>query len=147
MTEPDEAPLNEASPGPWHHVNPGMVSLKTRTIYGTVPTEPDEPRIAWNACAAARYDDEENGNPLGLPQGMPNFEDFRDGYRAGAAASAERIKELEARVAELKAALKPLSECEIPEESDSLPDGYGCRYYVTFGEIRTARALLKDPDQ
>jgi len=69
-------------------------------------SEADEVHIAWGACAAARYDDEENGNPLGLPQGMPNFEDFRDGYRAGAAASAERIKELEARVAELERQLR-----------------------------------------
>jgi len=56
---------------------------------------------------------------------------------------AERIKELEARVAELEAALKPLAQCEIPGESPRLPDDHGCRYYFTFGEIRRARAVLK----
>ena len=58
---------------------------------------------------------------------------------------AERNKELEARVAELEAALKHLAQCEIPGEIPSLPDDHGCRYYFTFGEIRTARALLNEP--
>jgi len=62
-------------------------------------TEPDEVYAAWEACACDRYEDEENGNPLDLPQGMPNFADFRDGYRAGQAASAERIKALEEELA------------------------------------------------
>ncbi len=66
-------------------------------------------------------------------------------YRAGAAASAERIKELEARVKELEAALKPLAQCEIPGECPRLPDDHGCRYYFSFGEIRRARAALNEP--
>lgn len=116
------------------------------------PPEPepvvDPDLMAFREWAARRS--EANGSTdwaSAYRQGRFDHTDKAYAYRAGAAGSAERIKELEARVAELKAALKPLSECEIPEESDSLPDGYGCRYYVTFGEIRTARALLKGPDQ
>ena len=52
-----------------------------------------------------------------------------------------------ARVAELEAALKPLAQCEIPGESPRLPDDHGCRYYFSFGEIRRARAVLKEADQ
>ena len=58
-------------------------------------TEPDEAHRAWDECATARFEDEMNGNPLDLPQGMPNIVDFKDGYRAGAAASEARIKALE----------------------------------------------------
>ena len=100
-------------------------------------TEPDEVHIAWGACAAARYDDEENGNPLGLPQGMPNFEDFRDGYRAGAAASAERIKELEAEARELNEALvavvMEVTARDVPITTDTI------RFSAPI------RALLKEP--
>ncbi|MEN9419858.1 MAG: hypothetical protein RI988_3479 [Pseudomonadota bacterium] len=64
--------------------------------------EPDEVYAAWEACACDRYKDEENGNPLGLPQGMPNIDDFKDGYRAGQAASAERIKALEEEIAAMQ---------------------------------------------
>jgi hypothetical protein len=75
-------------------------------------TEPDEVYAAWEACACDRYEDEENGNPLGLPQGMPNFADFRDGYRAGQAASAERIKALEELIQKYNAARALLKEAD-----------------------------------
>ena len=42
-----------------------------------------------------------------IRDGELDFDYFADAFRAGAAASADRIKELEARVAELEAALRP----------------------------------------
>jgi hypothetical protein len=66
-------------------------------------------------------------------------------YRAGRAASAERIKALEE-------ALRPLDECAIiGSDSGSRrawnPDDHGARYFITYREIRRARALLKEADQ
>lgn len=44
MTSPDKVDVEglraiaeKATPGPWHHVNPGRVLPKTRTIHGPVP--------------------------------------------------------------------------------------------------------------
>ena len=66
-------------------------------------------------------------------------------YRAGQAASAARIKALEE-------ALRPLDECAIiGSDSGSRrawnPDDHGARYFITYREIRRARALLKEADQ
>ena len=97
--------------------------------------EPDEAHIAWGACAAARYDDEENGNPLGLPQGMPNFEDFRDGYRAGAAAFADREEKLKVALADTLSGLEYIREF------------HGPLYGVGWGRFEPYRALLKEADQ
>lgn len=41
MTSPSELLklAREATPGPWYHVNAGMVLPKTRTVHGVVPAE------------------------------------------------------------------------------------------------------------
>jgi hypothetical protein len=62
---------------------------------------------------------------------------YAHGYRAGQAASAERIKALEE-------ALRSLAECEIIEPDVPIPDDHGARYFITYGELRRARALLKE---
>ena len=96
-------------------------------------TEPDEAHAAWEACACDRFEDEQNGNPLDLPQGMPNFADFRDGYRAGQAESAERIKALE-EVAQNLIALFDYDDHEVSARAwDEALD--------------EARKLLKEADQ
>jgi hypothetical protein len=105
--------LGAASPGPWHHVNPGMVSPKTRTVHGTVPAEridyvstwpglgtPPGHRVVINREAGVRTAD------MALIATTPALASEVLHLRAGAAASAERIKELEARVAELELQLK-----------------------------------------
>ena len=101
-------------------------------------TEPDEARIAWNACAAARFEDEENGNPLGLPQGMPNFDDFKDGYRAGAAASEARIKELEAELKDTEQDLHDYS-VELGRPTSALNKGH--RESVLIGQQMSAERI------
>lgn len=72
-------------------------------------TKPDE-ALLWARERAAKWQDEGGGEagPAYRRGGL----DFLlgeevEGYLAGAAASADRIKELEARVAELEAALRP----------------------------------------
>jgi hypothetical protein len=75
-----------------------------------------------------------------LEQEAEGRRNWLEGYRAGQAASAERIKTLEE-------ALRPLAECEITEPDVLIPDDYGARYFITYGEIRRARALLKEADQ
>jgi hypothetical protein len=96
-------------------------------------TEPDEALI-W-----ARL---QNGNPAKPRTITDNYRAglMAHGYRAGQAASAERIKALEE-------ALRPLAECEITEPDVPIPDDYGGRYFITYGEIRRARNLLKEAAQ
>jgi hypothetical protein len=54
-----------------------------------------------------------------------------------------RPNALEAQIAELKEALRPLAECAmIGSGSGPLPDDYGARYFITYGEIRRARKAL-----
>ncbi len=52
----------------------------------------------------------------------------------------------------LEEALGPLAECAIigsdsGSRRDWNSDDYGARYFITYGEIRRARALLKEADQ
>ena len=72
-------------------------------------TEPDE-ALLWARERAARWQDE-GGGEAGPAYRRGDLDFFLgdevEGYRAGAAASAERIARLEARVAELEAALRP----------------------------------------
>lgn len=101
------------------------------------------------------------------------FEGDARAYRAGAAASAERIKALEARVAELEAEFDegPIcqtsaSKSEEPQTSDRaalealilvverdghdgshLEDDDGQNECPVCATVATIRALLKDPDQ
>jgi len=101
--------LDAATPGPWHHVNPGMVSPKTRTIHGTVPAEPVDYVSTWPGL----------GTPPGHRVVIPRDAGVRSAdmaliaeapalaaevleLRAQAAASAERIKELELFVAQIE---------------------------------------------
>ena len=52
-------------------------------------------------------------------------------------------KALEAKIAALEEALRPLAECAIiGPGGDHLPDGGGARYFMTYGEIRRARRAL-----
>ncbi len=120
MTEAElQALLDAASPGPWHHVNPGMVSPKTRTVHGPVPAEridyvstwpglgtPDGHRVVIDRRSGVRSAD------MALIAEVPALAAEVLALRAGAAASAERIKELEAKVAELEAALVKANEPE-----------------------------------
>jgi hypothetical protein len=120
MTEPDEALLwardhelrsllAAASPGPWHHVNAGKVSRKTRTVHGTVPAEPIDYVSTWPGLgtppghrvivhreAGARTAD------LALIAEAPALASEVLNLRAGQAASAERIKALEEENAALE---------------------------------------------
>jgi len=57
------------------------------------------------------------------------------------------IKEQRRRIKALEEALGPLAECEITEPDVLIPDDYGGRYFITYGEIRRARNLLKEADQ
>lgn len=104
-------------------------------------TEPDE-ALLWARERAARWQDEGGGEagPAYRRGGL----DFLlgeevEGYRAGAAASAERIKELEAEVRELKEALVAVvmeaTARDVPITTDTI------RFSAPI------RALLKDPDQ
>lgn len=73
-----------------------------------------------------------------------------EAYLAGAAASADREEELEARVAELEAALKPLA--ALAEKIGTKPKDESCwcgqdGAVIRFGDIRRARALLKEGEQ
>jgi hypothetical protein len=48
----------------------------------------------------------------------------------------------------LAEALRPLDECAMIEpDSGPLPDDHGARYFITYGEIRRARARLKEAGQ
>ena len=62
-------------------------------------------------------------------------------------AKPDRTKALEAQIAELKEALRPLAECEIIEPDVPIPDDHGARYFITYREIRRARARLKEADR
>ena len=113
-------------------------------------TEPDEALIWARERAKADWlecDDEVGGLHAAaedFPSGdSDHFEDIEwraEAYRAGQAASAERIKALEE-------ALRPLAECKITEPDVPIPDDYGGRYFIAYGEIRRARNLLKESDQ
>ena len=56
------------------------------------------------------------------------------------------IEEQRRRIKALEEALRPLAECEITEPDVLIPDDYGGRYFITYGEIRRARNLLKEAD-
>ena len=107
-------------------------------------TEPDEALICARRWRCKNLQD--LGFPPSLVQSVSEgstdetLQSFAHGYRAGQAASAERIKTLEE-------ALRPLAECEIIEPDVPIPDDYGARYFITYGEIRRARALLEEADQ
>lgn len=98
--------LAAASPGPWHHVNAGMVSPKTRTVHGTVSAEPIDYVSTWpglgtppshrvvvNREAGVRTAD------MALIAEAPSLASEVLNLRAGQAASAERIKALEEALA------------------------------------------------
>ena len=132
MTDAElHALLDAASPGPWHHVNPGMVSPKTRTIHGTVPAEPIDYVSTWpglgtppghrvviNRDAGVRSAD------MALIAEAPALAAEVLALRAGAAASAERIKALEARVAELE---RRLSGGGVPTAPTPIGQGHSLR--------------------
>lgn len=63
-------------------------------------------------------------------------------YRAGAAASADRIRELEARVAELELFVAQIAHRFVPKK---MP--LGLLRANCWSESSQARALLKEPDQ
>ena len=118
-------------------------------------TEPDE-ALLWARERAARWQDE-GGGEAGPAYRRGDLDFFLgdevEGYRAGSAASAERIKELEARVAELEWALLET----IAEVSNHLPDS--AKQHNLQAAIKAlkrsesfpcateaeARALLKEP--
>ena len=52
------------------------------------------------------------------------------------------IRESAALLEGMYAALAPLAECEIPEGCEHLPDSDSMRFFITLGEIRSARAAL-----
>jgi hypothetical protein len=118
-------------------------------------TEPDEAHAAWEACACDRFEDEQNGNPLGLPQGMPNIDDFKDGYRAGQAASAERIKALEEALERIDDLFADAVQFDCENGVRSLNEAASARYLADAPETKAAihesleiiRALLKEADQ
>jgi len=99
-------------------------------------TEPDEALEGFRKWASIRYPKV----AAYIEAGACDGDDTAQAYRAGQAASAERIKTLEE-------ALRPLAECEIIEPDVPIPDDHGARYFITYGEIRRARALLKEGDQ
>ena len=107
--------LGAASSGPWHHVNPGMVSPKTRTVHGTVPAEridyvstwpglgtPPGHRVVIPRDAGVRSAD------MALIAQAPSLASEVLGLRAGAAASEARIKELEAALKDSVTAMRLL---------------------------------------
>ena len=130
--------LAAASPGPWHHVNAGKVSLKMRTVHGIVPSEPIDYVSTWPGLgtppghrvivhreAGARTAD------LALIAEAPALASEVLNLRAGQAASAERIKALEGGVSDAIAYV----EFQRPNaiDLDQL--------------LRALRALLKERDQ
>ena len=161
MTDAElQALLDAASPGPWHHVNPGMVSPKTRTIHGTVPAEPVDYVSTWpglgtppghrvviNRDAGVRSDD------MALIAKTPDLAAEVLALRAGAAASAERIKELEAAIQQTVERLQDYADMTVDQWAESVADGGITAWMVIRQELQTvvagslARALLKDPDQ
>lgn len=121
-------------------------------------SEPDEALLrarerALEYVNPAIRDDVVNGlldHVFGIPE-------WSDGYRAGAAASAERIKALEARLAELKGEVTGLTVdlCQLLDvvtndghDGSHLEDDDGgqseCEVCAVMAGIR---ALLKAPDQ
>ena len=110
-------------------------------------TKPDEAHRAWDECATARFEDEMNGNPLDLPQGMPNIVDFKDGYRAGAAASEARIKVLEEALKDSVTAMQLLLDAVQKHNAESGTFLSGFPLHLLSIEIAAARALLKEADQ
>jgi hypothetical protein len=107
-------------------------------------TEPDEATL-WARENAAKQCDRDREPRIAAAYRQGQYDDDHlkadaEAYRAGQAASAERIKALEE-------ALRPLAECEIIEPDVPIPDDHGARYFMTYGEIRRARARLKEADQ
>ena len=108
--------------------------------------EPDE-ALKWARKQALKTARPYYRDPILLGQMDHTFGiyELAEGFRAGQAASAESIKALEG-------ALRPLAECVIiGSDSGSRrawnPDDHGARYFITYGEIRRARALIKEADQ
>ena len=72
---------------------------------------------------------------------------------AGAAASAERIKELEAAIQQTVERLQDYADMTVDQWAESVADGGITAWMVIRQELQTvvagslARALLKDPDQ
>lgn len=132
--------LAAASPGPWHHVNAGMVSPKTRTVHGTVSAEPIDYVSTWpglgtppshrvvvNREAGVRTAD------MALIAEAPSLASEVLNLRAGQAASAERIKALE----------EGLRDClSWHDYADDLHKPIEVR-----AAYMRARALLKEADQ
>ena len=69
------------------------------------------------------------------------------GYRAGSAASAERIKELEAALKDSVTAMRLLLDAVQKHNSESDTFLSGFPLHLLSIEIAAARALLKEPDQ
>ena len=154
MTEPDEATLwardhelrsllAAASPGPWHHVNAGKVSRKTRTVHGTVPSEPIDYVSTWPGIGTPSGHRVIVGRETGVRTAdlaliaeAPALASEVLNLRAGQAASAERIKALEE-------ALR-----DVILDYDWVQGGAGDRdWNVLDNTIIRARDLLKEADQ
>jgi hypothetical protein len=156
MTQPDEAIdlqalLDAASPGPWCHVNPGLVSPKTRTVHGTVPAEPVDYVSTWPGL----------GTPPGHHVVIPRDAGVRSADMAliaeapalaaevlalRAGASEARIKELEAALKDSVTAMRLLLDAvqKHNAESDTFLSGFPL--HLLSIEIAAACALLKDGD-
>lgn len=134
MTEPDEALLwaRERAKARMSFPNNPHRWIVARHAEVDAGKQDDEGRVKWRA----------------------------QGYRAGAAASAERIKELEARIKALEAAirdankrLKDYTDMTVDQWGETVADGGITAWMVIRQELQTviagglARALLKEADQ
>lgn len=143
--------LDAASPGPWHHVNPGMVSSKTRTVHGSVPAEridyvsrwpgvgtPTGHRMVTNREAGVCTAD------MALIAEAPALASEVIALRAGAAASDARIKALE----EALAMADQLCRVALPQFNwaASALDGQAV-FILNEAPGIIGRALLKEADQ
>lgn len=78
---------------------------------------------------------------------------YAQGYRAGQAASAERIKALEEAIREAMRRLNEYADMTVDEWDDSVADGGIMAWMVIRQELKTVvvyrldRALLKEADQ
>lgn len=87
--------------------------------------------------------------------GMPIYQHhtLAEAYRAGAAASAERIKELEAAIQQADKRLQDYADMAVDQWNETVADGGITAWMVIRQELQTvvagdlARALLKEPDQ
>jgi hypothetical protein len=118
-------------------------------------SEPDK-AILWARERAARWQDESGGEAG--PSYRSGKLDFLlgeevEGYRAGQAASAERIKALEEAIREAMRRLNEYADMTVDEWDDSVADGGIMAWMVIRQELKTVvvyrldRALLKEADQ